>query len=154
YYVQHPANTKSQDRLEDFKKNPEFFRKQWWDDGTILAAGREYTAMAVSACYRRGQMSCLSCHSMHDSDPVDQLKPGMEGNAACTQCHREPKYNDNVAAHTFHKPGSSGSECMNCHMPLTSYALFGAIRSHQIKSPELDGSARFGVPNACNLCQI
>jgi predicted CXXCH cytochrome family protein len=154
YYVQHPANTKTQARLEDLKKNPDFFRKQWWDDGTILAAGREYTAMAVSGCYRRGQISCLSCHSMHDSDPVDQLKPGLDGSAACIQCHREPKYNRDITSHTFHRAGSSGSDCLNCHMPHTSYALFGAIRSHQIGSPNLESSARFGVPNACNLCHL
>jgi hypothetical protein len=39
-------------------------------------------------------------------------------------------------------------------MPHTSYALFGAIRSHQIKSPSVAKSIRFGTPNACNLCHL
>ena len=43
---------------------------------------------------------------------------------------------------------------MNCHMPHTTYALFRAIRSHQISSPSLAGSVRYGVPNACNLCHL
>ena len=154
YYIQHPAKSLSRERLEELSKNPDFFRERWWDDGTILAGGREYTAMSVAACYRRGKMSCLSCHAMHDSDPVDQLKPNVQGNASCTQCHQEPQFTREVARHTFHRPDSPGSECMNCHMPYTTYALLGAIRSHQIASPELSGSARHGVPNACNLCHL
>jgi predicted CXXCH cytochrome family protein len=154
YYIQHPARKPSPERLDELKKNPEFFRERWWDDGTILAGGREYTAMSVAGCYTRGKISCLSCHSMHDSDPVDQLRPGMEGNGSCTQCHQEPRYTRDLARHTFHKSDSPGSECMNCHMPHTTYALLGAIRSHQIASPELAGSARHGVPNACNLCHL
>jgi hypothetical protein len=39
-------------------------------------------------------------------------------------------------------------------MPYTSYALFKAIRSHQISSPKVEPSARFGTPNACNLCHL
>jgi len=91
---------------------------------------------------------------MHESAPVDQLKTGMDGNAACTQCHKESLYTRDVARHTFHKADSPGSECMNCHMPYITYALLGAIRSHQIASPESTGSARHGLPNACNLCHL
>ena len=43
---------------------------------------------------------------------------------------------------------------MNCHMPHTTYALFKAIRSHQISSPNVRASAQFGTPNACNLCHL
>jgi predicted CXXCH cytochrome family protein len=154
YYIQHPAREPSPVRAEELQKNPDFFRERWWDDGTILAGGREYTALAVSGCYKRGKISCLSCHSMHDSDPVDQLKTGMQGNAACTQCHQEPKFTRDLATHTFHAATSPGSECMNCHMPYSTYALLGGIRSHQIESPTIAGSARYGTPNACNLCHL
>jgi predicted CXXCH cytochrome family protein len=154
YYIQHPANDPSPARREELQKNPSFFNERWWDDGTILAGGREYSALSVSGCFTRGKISCLSCHSMHDSDPVDQLKPHMDGSASCVQCHTAPKYNRDVAQHTFHKAESSGSDCLNCHMPHTTYALLGAIRSHQIDSPRIAGSARYGVPNACNLCHL
>src|SRR4030095_10077645 len=108
YYIQHPAKEPSAERQEDLRKNPDFFNERWWEDGTILAGGREYTAISVAACYKRGNMSCLSCHSMHDSDPVDQLKPGMDGVAACTQCHQETKYTRDVSRHTFHAANSPG----------------------------------------------
>jgi predicted CXXCH cytochrome family protein len=154
YYIQHPTREPTSARHEELRKNPTFFRERWWDDGTILAGGREYTAMAVSACYRRGQMSCLSCHSMHDSEPDDQLKPSAQGNGACVQCHQEARFTRDLAQHTFHSPNSSGSECMNCHMPHSTYALLGGIRSHQIESPRVLSSARYGTPNACNLCHL
>jgi len=154
YYIQHPANAPSPEREEEFHKNRAFFDERWWEDGTILAGGREYSAMSVSRCYTKGTLSCLSCHSMHQSDPVDQLTPGREGSAACTQCHGEPQYTTELSRHTFHPPGSAGSDCLNCHMPFTTYALLGAIRSHQIASPRVTGSARHGVPNACNLCHL
>lgn len=154
YYIQHPQLDPTPERLADLNKNPDFFRERWWDDGTILAGGREYTALKDTACFVRGKMSCMNCHSMHDSDPNDQLKSGMDGPAACVKCHAEPKYTSNLRAHTFHDVGSSGSNCLNCHMPHTTYALLKAIRSHQIQSPRVERSARFGTPNACNLCHL
>jgi len=154
YYIQYPGTNAPPDRQEDLRRNPSFFRERWWDDGTILAGGREYTAMSASACYQGGQLSCLNCHSMHQSEPTDQLKIFKERNEACTSCHQEAKYNAELARHTFHAPASSGSECVNCHMPHTTYALLGAIRSHQIDSPSIHASARTGTPNACNLCHL
>jgi len=154
YYIQHPARDPTDARREELLKNPDFFRERWWDDGTILAGGREYTALAVSGCYLRGKISCLSCHSMHDSDPAGQMKSAMQGNAACVQCHQEAKFNRDLPQHTFHAATSAGSECMNCHMPHSTYALFRALRSHQIESPNVGRSARYGTPNACNLCHL
>lgn len=154
YYIQYPTENASPQQLEELRKNPRFFQQRWWEDGTVLAGGREYTAMTASGCYTRGKLSCLSCHSMHEGNPAGQLKPGLAGSAFCTQCHLEPKYNTEIAKHTFHAPDSTGSDCLNCHMPHTTYALFRAIRSHQIASPNVSGSAQFGVPNACNLCHL
>ncbi|MEX2306003.1 MAG: cytochrome c3 family protein [Pirellulales bacterium] len=137
-----------------FERNRNFFRERFWDNGLVLAGGREFTALAVSKCFTKGTISCLSCHSMHQSDPNDQLKPGMETSAACIECHAEPKFDAAVSEHAHHEKGSSGSDCLNCHMPRTTYALFTAIRSHQIESPDLAGSVKHGVPNACNLCHL
>jgi len=160
YYIQHP-NSLPQNRRDpaEFENNKSFFRERWWDDGTILAGGREFTAMRVSACYnkkRKGvkNISCLDCHSMHHSDPKDQLKEGMDGNKACVQCHKEDKYTTRIETHTYHTNNSTGSSCLNCHMPHTSYALFEALRSHQIQSPSALRSIKHSVPNACNLCHL
>lgn len=154
YYIQHPENTGSEVHWEEYVKNPEFYSERWWEDGSILAGGREYTAMSVSGCYVRGEISCMSCHKMHESDPVDQLNPKLSEQQMCVQCHTDSKYTSDVALHTHHEPGSSGSECMNCHMPRTAYALFGALRSHQISSPNIKSIVQHNVPNACNLCHL
>ncbi len=154
YFIDFPRPGAPKARWEELRLNPEFYRERWWDDGTMLAGGREFTAMSSSGCYTRGSISCLSCHSMHQSDPVGQVTEGLNSSRACTQCHGEARFTSKISTHTFHRPNSSGSNCLNCHMPRKSYALLKGIRSHQIDSPQVASSARFGVPNACNLCHL
>ena len=55
------------------EKNPGIFNDFFWPDGHIRVTGREYNGLLESPCYQRGEMSCVSCHSMHKSDPDDQL---------------------------------------------------------------------------------
>ena len=131
---------------------PTFLDEYFWTDGMIRVSGREYNGLIVSSCYLRGEMSCLSCHSMHRSDPEDQLASGMEGNQACLQCHKE--YAAKIPQHTHHPASSQGSQCYNCHMPHTTFGLLKAMRSHQIDSPSVASSIRTGRPNACNLCHL
>ena len=152
HYPRHPGPHATGEAAEEFRRNPEFFARRWWPDGQMLAGGREYSAQRESACASKGAMSCLDCHSMHSGDPNDQLRPGRSGPEACVQCHKEPRYNADLAAHTHHPLGSSGSDCLNCHMPHTSYALFKAIRNHRVSSPRVAPVSDGGPPNACNLC--
>jgi predicted CXXCH cytochrome family protein len=126
----------------------------YWGDGTCRVGGDEYNALIQSPCYERGALSCLSCHSLHQSDPDDQLAAEAQDNRACTQCHTEPRFNQQLAAHTHHTASSAGSACYNCHMPYTTYALLTAMRSHRISNPSVGDSVRFGKPNACNLCHL
>jgi predicted CXXCH cytochrome family protein len=132
------------------------FESLFWADGTIRIGGREHNGLLRSPCFERGQgkrrLSCLSCHSMHDSDPDDQLATGMQGNEACLGCHADMR--NRVAEHTHHAPGSSGSSCYGCHMPLTSYALLKGVRSHRIDSPSADRARSTGRPDACSLCHL
>ena len=138
---------------------PAFDPRMMWSDGMVRSGGREYSAMLKTPCVQAGDMSCLSCHAMHkprdDPRPVeewtdDQLKQGMRRNAACLQCHEIR----DVVGHTHHAPESSGSNCYNCHMPHTSYALLKAIRTHQINIPTVQATLETGRPNACNQCHL
>ncbi len=142
--------------LSDFDHPPDepndVFENLFWKDGTCRIAGDEYNAHIKSPCYLQGELTCLSCHSLHDSDSNDQLAKGMETNEACLQCHTS--FRDRVEEHTHHAADSSGSLCYNCHMPHSSYALSTAIRSHTIGSPSAEVSAQTGRPNACNLCHL
>lgn len=125
---------------------------RFWADGACRSGGREYNGLVDSACHVQGRLTCLECHSMHDSDPDDQLAARMETNDACYQCHES--YRDRLVEHTHHPAGSSGSLCYNCHMPYTSYALLKAIRSHRIDSPRVVGLRSNARLNACNLCHL
>ena len=124
----------------------------FWPDGSTRIGGRETPSMMLSACYQQGDLTCLSCHTMHGWDPADQVKPRMKSDAACLQCHQE--YADRIEEHTFHEASSEGSRCYHCHMPHTSYALLGAARSHRIDSPVASGATPQEKPNACNLCHL
>jgi hypothetical protein len=119
-----------------------------------MTTALEYQGMALSACYQngKGQLRCLTCHSMHDADPNHQVKAGMGTNAACYECH--PGYRDRVAEHTHHAADSRGSQCMNCHMPHHVYSLLDTHRSHRIMIPRVRDSIGTGKPHACNLCHL
>ena len=135
----------------------------FWPDGMVRVSGREYNGLIRSPCYTHGdpekQMSCFDCHQMHQSKndtrpraewADDQLKPGMREGTACIKCHS----GFDSVAHTHHAPESSGSNCLNCHMPYTTYGLLKAMRSHTISSPSVQESVSVGRPNACNQCHL
>jgi predicted CXXCH cytochrome family protein len=150
-----PHHLDQQPWLKDvLAQNPNLLRDFFWPDGMIRVSGRDYNGLIESPCYRGGQFSCLSCHSMHHSDPDAQLARNRGGNLACTQCHSAFRTPAQVTAHTHHAAGSSGSLCYNCHMPRTTYGVLKAIRSHQISSPKIADELATGRPNACNLCHL
>lgn len=125
----------------------------FYPDGTIRVGGREWNGLRRSACFEAGsgerRLSCLSCHQMHGASPSDQLGEHGEQNSSCRTCHE-----DHVARsseHSHHRARSSGDQCVNCHMPHTTYALLKGIRSHRITRPVVDLTPGAAL-NACNLC--
>jgi hypothetical protein len=146
--------------------DPQFIKDSFWPDGMIRVSGREYNGLIESPCFTNARdegrkLSCFSCHAMHQPDadrrPAsewanNQLAPGMDGNAACLQCHQS--YATDLTRHTKHAASSAGSSCYNCHMPYTTYGLLKTLRSHQISSPDVGVSVSTGRPNACSLCHL
>jgi predicted CXXCH cytochrome family protein len=135
-------------------ERPEPLDGRFWGDGTPLTTALEHQGMALSACYQggHGQMSCLSCHSMHQGDPNHQVKEGGRTNAACYGCH--DTYRSRLVEHTHHAADSPGSLCYNCHMPYQVYSLLTTHRSHRITVPRVKDSLGTGKPHACNLCHL
>lgn len=127
---------------------------RFWGDGTPLTTAVEYQGMALSKCFEegRGRLTCLSCHSLHDSNPNFQLGRRMETNEACYQCHAN--YREKLTAHTHHAADSAGSLCYNCHMPYQVYSLLTTHRTHRIHNPLVKDSVGTGKPHACNLCHL
>jgi hypothetical protein len=139
------------------RSDPDHF----WPDGAVRVTGRELNGLLESPCFAGGKFSCLSCHEPHkqESDPrsleewrVSLLRPFEEGNGQCLQCHE--KIGAALTKHTHHAEESSGSACVNCHMPHTVYGLGKAARDHRISSPSIATELATGRPNACNLCHI
>ena len=166
--VAHPrVNGRSEAMRTLVAADPDFVRGSFWADGLVRVSGREYNGLIDSPCFADATtpertLSCFSCHTMHktpeDSRTVaewadtHQVSAGMDGDAACTQCHEGIAADP--SAHTNHAPDSAGSRCYNCHMPYTSYGLLRAIRSHTVTSPSVRESVAIGRPNACNLCHL
>jgi len=150
--VRHPARA-DQPWLDDvLADDADFLVDRYWSDGMVRVTGRELGALVDSPCAKGGELSCLSCHSLHEGTRADQLAPGMDGDGACTQCHDAERWA--TRDHTHHDPGSAGARCLDCHMPRTSWGLLGAVRSHEVSSPDVATSRAVGRPDACSLCHL
>jgi Flp pilus assembly protein TadD len=54
--------------------------------------------------------------------------------------------------HSFHKAGTPGSRCVDCHMPETTYMQRHARRDHGFTIPDPLLTKEYNVPNSCNRC--
>ena len=115
----------------------------YFPDGQIKGEVYEYGSFIQSRMFHAG-VTCSDCHEPHN------LKLRAEGNQVCLQCHAAGKYDN--PSHHFHKSGSQGALCANCHMPERTYMLIDRRRDHSIRIPRPDLSVSIGVPNACNNC--
>jgi tetratricopeptide (TPR) repeat protein len=115
----------------------------YFPDGQFEDEVYEYGSFIQSRMFHAG-VTCSDCHEPH------ALKLRAEGNHLCLQCHSAPKYDS--PAHHFHRAGSRGAQCIECHMPARTYMVVDARRDHSIRIPRPDLSLRLGTPNACNNC--
>lgn len=124
-------------------------------DGTAHKNRMQGNDFVQSVMYRRG-VTCFSCHDVHGTDNYAQLwKPA---NKICLDCHAPMGPNGPAAptleAHTHHKAGSTGSECIACHMPkIESEGVPGAfVRSHTFRFITPAMTDKYKIPNACTSC--
>ena len=115
----------------------------YYADGQIQGEVYEYDSFVQSKMFRAG-VTCTNCHDPHSQ------KTWLEGNALCGQCHSAAAFD--TTGHTFHKPGSEGSRCVECHMPSRNYMVVDPRRDHSYRVPRPDLSVKYGVPNACVTC--
>ncbi|GAF89978.1 unnamed protein product, partial [marine sediment metagenome] len=50
---------------EILREDPVFGEDHFWSDGMVRISGREYNGLIDSPCFQQGEMSCLSCHQLH-----------------------------------------------------------------------------------------
>ncbi len=111
-------------------------------DGQIKDEDYVYGSFMQSKMYQN-DVTCVDCHDAHS------LKLKQTGNNLCLSCH-EPKYNSE--SHHYHKIGSEGAQCINCHMTGKIYMGNDYRRDHSFRVPRPDQSLKYGTPNACNEC--
>ena len=101
------------------------------------------------------QLSCTQCHDPHTEDPKSALTAlaGPKGDELCAGCHQKYQGAEALRAHTHHAPTSSGSHCLNCHMPQKNMGLaYELTRYHRIGSPTDRERVEGDRPLECALC--
>ncbi len=120
-------------------------------DGQVLDEDFEYASFMMSRMGHKG-VTCLDCHNPHSG----KLVAPYEDNSLCMKCHTPPGLNGAIAidpvAHSFHKPGTPGSRCVDCHMPVHTYMMRDGRRDHGFTSPDPLLTMEHGIPNACTMC--
>jgi hypothetical protein len=130
---------------------PEDRDPAYWPDGRTRRFSNDALGLWQSRCFLDGGATCVTCHvDAHDTavDKSPQLRP--EANALCARCHAA--ISKSVAAHSHHAERSTGSSCIDCHMPRTVLSIKAEIRDHSITVPAPENTIRHGIPNACNGC--
>jgi len=115
----------------------------YYADGQIDDEVYVYGSFLQSKMYNAGVI-CSDCHEPHS------LKLRVPGNGVCLQCHQAVKYDSQ--SHHFHKPGSKGASCAECHMPPKTYMVVDPRHDHSMRIPRPDLSMKLGTPNACTNC--
>jgi predicted CXXCH cytochrome family protein len=130
---------------------PESEDANYWPDGRPRRFSTDALGFWQSECFLKGKTTCLDCHVTAHNTNIDrnpQLKP--DANALCTRCHAAE--GKNLTAHSHHSESSTGSSCIECHMPRTVFSVKAEIRDHALTIPTPENTIRHKIPNACNTC--
>ena len=130
---------------------PEDKDPAYWPDGRTRRFSNDAYGLWQSECFLKGGVTCVACHINAHETEIErnpQLRP--DANALCTRCHEA--IGKPVAAHSHHKESSTGSSCVECHMPRTVLSIKAEIRDHSMSIPVPENTIRHGIPNACNTC--
>ncbi len=122
----------------------------------------EFTDGSHGFCYTRrpdsnsatDTLTCITCHSPHEGLGKGWKQTPKQDSQICVSCHDKFDTDTAVAAHTHHAAGSTGSQCMNCHMPKITEGLERMVRTHRIFNPTDRSMIEANQPNACNLCHL
>jgi len=123
-------------------------------DGTAHKNRMQGNDFVQSVMYRRG-VTCFDCHDVHGTENYAQLR--KPANQLCLDCHGPGSRNGpraaTLAAHTHHKEGSTGSECIACHMPkieVTIPGVFVSAHTFAFITPAM--TDKYKIPNPCTSC--
>jgi tetratricopeptide (TPR) repeat protein len=123
-----------------------FENSDFYPDGRDLGENYTYTQWRLSPCAKSGQLDCIHCHT---SSGRYRFKEAASANNACLPCHEERV--KNAPAHTHHRAGTPGNQCVTCHMPMSEFARMRRS-DHSMRPPTPATTLAYQSPNACNLC--
>ena len=123
-------------------------------DGTAHKNRMQGNDFVQSLMYRRG-VTCATCHDVHGTGNYAQLR--KPANVICLDCHGPSSPNGprtaTLEAHTHHKPGSTGSECVACHMPKIETTIADVkVSAHTFRFVTPAMTDRYQIPNPCTTC--
>ncbi|HLH38598.1 MAG TPA: cytochrome c3 family protein [Bryobacteraceae bacterium] len=139
-------------KLEEHKPGDTTFTH--FAEGTARKNRMQGNDFVTSQMYTHG-VSCFSCHDVHGTgNNADLIKPA---NVLCLECHGPNSPNGphapTMEAHTHHRAGSAGGECVACHMPKIEQTIADvSVRAHTFRfiSPAMTDAVK--TPNPCNVC--
>ena len=133
------------------------FEERFWLDGTPRLTAYEYQGWLQSPCTVGGEMTCTTCHGMHEGDihgqvRNDAVRDGHKGDGACVTCHAG-------SVDDGHDRHAGKVACVDCHMPRIVYGVIDVHRSHRISIPSANlaptnAGELSQPPNACQLCHL
>ncbi len=103
-------------------------------------------------CPRRHLL--FSCHDPHGAKTSPWCaRPATRcASTATAQMPQAGPHAPTVEAHTHHKAGSPGNECIACHMPKIEQTIADQnVRSHTFHFVTPGDTDALKIPNACNL---
>jgi predicted CXXCH cytochrome family protein len=123
-------------------------------DGTAHKNRMQGNDFVQSLMYRRG-VTCFDCHDVHGTSNYAQLR--KPANQICLDCHRPNSVNGPRAGtleeHTHHKDGSTGSQCVACHMPKIETTIANTkVSAHTFAFITPAMTDLYQIPNACTTC--
>jgi predicted CXXCH cytochrome family protein len=125
-----------------------------YPDGTAHKNRMQGNDFVQSIMYRRG-VTCFDCHDAHGTPSYAQLREPAD--KICLHCHGPGSPNGPRAAtltgHTHHKEGSTGSQCIACHMPKVATTIADVmVRSHTFRIITPAMTEKYKMPNPCSGC--
>lgn len=139
-------------KLEEHKLGEESFTH--FADGTAHKNRMQGNDFVQSLMYHRG-VACYSCHDVHGTSNNAELKKPV--NELCLNCHGPMSPNGphttTLQAHTHHKDGTPGSQCVDCHMPKIEKTIADInVRAHTFAFIPPAKTDKYNIPNSCNIC--
>ncbi len=117
--------------------------EQYYPDGQVYNEDFVYGSFLQSKMHKNAVV-CSNCHDPHSA----QLKQPIE--SVCLQCHQPQTYAQ--ASHHHHQENSKGAQCVNCHMPETTYMQIDSRRDHGFHIPRPDLALQLNTPDTCLSC--